>query len=210
MTQAGNPAPDGTLRLGRHGKAQFYGLIDDVAVYNRSMDPAGITELMNSPISGTHPNLVAAFTFDTYTPGPLVLVPKYQATPNARAFSVKNAHPHNNSDSVFFDNPFLVSPSEVVRRLPFSPGQIWHVNYEFDDQGGSHNGKHAFSWDFGRLDALTTQDPVVAAYAGLLSYVDDSVDGAGVIEAVPGEEAICTCAPPAGRGGRSSSRPANT
>ena len=116
-------------------------------------------------------------------------MPKYLATPNSRAFSVQNAHPHDNSDNVLFDNPFLVSPSAVVRRLPFSTGQIWRVNYEFDDQGGSHNGTAAFCWDFVRLDASTMQDPVVAAAPGLLSYVDDSVNGAGVVEVVPGQEA---------------------
>jgi hypothetical protein len=189
VSQAGSPEPAGTLRLGRQGKAQFYGLIDDVAVYNRAFDPAGIESLMNSPISATHPNLIGDFTFDTYAPAILVAVPKYVATPNSRAFSVQNAHPHDNSDNMLFDNPFLVSPSAVVRRLPFSTGQIWRVNYEFDDQGGSHNGTAAFCWDFVRLDASTMQDPVVAAAPGLLSYVNDSVNGAGVVEVVPGQEA---------------------
>ena len=77
-----------------------------------------------------------------------------------------------------FDNPFLVSPSSIVRRLPFPPGQVWNVNYEFDDKGGSHNGTAAFSWDFGRLDAATTQGLVIAAAPGLLSYVKDSANGA--------------------------------
>ena len=77
----------------------------------------------------------------------------------------------------------------MARRLPFSPGQIWQVIQEFDEKGGSHNGTAAFSWDFGRLDKPTTQDPVVASAPGSLSYVDDSANGAGVIEVVPGLEA---------------------
>ena len=189
MSQSGSPAPDGTLRLGRQGKAQFYGLIDDVAVYNRSMDPAGITNLMNSPISGTHPNLIAAFTFDTYTPGILVPVPKYLATPNARAFSVHECPPaqQQRQRAVRQSLPGL---SECRRPPPaVLDGADLEVNHEFDDKGGSHNGTAAFCWDFVRLDAATTQDPVIAAAPGLLSYVNDSANGAGVIEVVPGQEA---------------------
>ena len=77
----------------------------------------------------------------------------------------------------------------MTRRLPFSPGQIWQVIQEFDEKGGSHNGTAAFSWDFGRLDKPTTQDPVVASAPGLLTYVDDAANGAGVVEVIPGEEA---------------------
>ena len=159
VSQSGNPAPSGTLRLGRQGKAQFYGLIDDVAVYNKAMSPSALAELMTAPITGMHPNLIAAYTFDKYSGMIFPPSPNRIATPNSRAFYVGNAYPHSASDSVLFDNPFLVSPSSVVRRLPFPPGQIWRVNYEFDDQGGSHNGTAAFSWDFGRLDAPTAQDP---------------------------------------------------
>lgn len=188
LSQAGSPAPAGTLRLGRQGKAQFHGLIDDVAVYNKSMGPSAIADLMSAPIVGSNPDLIAAYTFDTYVPG-ILSVPPRVSTPNSRAFSVLNAYPHNNSDNVLFDHPFLVSPSSVVRRLPFPPGQVWHVNYEFDDKGGSHNGTAAFCWDFGRLDAATTQDLVIAAAPGRLSFVNDSANSAGVIEVVPGQEA---------------------
>jgi hypothetical protein len=191
FSQAGSPLPNGTLRLGREGRAQFYGLIDDVAVYNKSMTPSELTALMNaSSISTVHPNLISWFTFDTYSGSSLPLVPPHTATPNARAYSVKNAHPHSNaSDSLLFDNLAFASPSAVTRRLPFSPGQIWQVIQEFDEKGGSHNGTAAFSWDFGRLDKPTTQDPVVASAPGLLTYVDDSANGAGVVEVIPGQEA---------------------
>ena len=190
ISQSGSPTPEGTLRLGRQEKAQYYGLIDDVAVYNKAMTPSEIAGLMSaSSISGSHPNLIAAYTFNTYAGVILPSGPKRVATPNSRAFSVENAYPRSDSDNALFNNPFLVSPSSVVRRLPFPPGQVWTVIQEFDRKGGSHNGSAAFSWDFGRLDAATTQDPVIASAPGSLSYVNDGANGAGVIDVVAGQEA---------------------
>jgi len=159
---SGTSVPAGTLRLGRTNvttnRQQFYGLLDDVAVYNKAMSGSEVQTLMGSGISGSHPNLVAGYTFDKYSGfAPHVLSAKLKrpVTPNDRAFHVNIPHPRTDTNSAHFDNIFLVSPSTIARRLPFKPGQVWQVIQEFDAKDGSHNSDAAFCWDLVRADGTT-------------------------------------------------------
>ena len=64
----GANAPEGTLRLGRKasGDAQFYGLMDDVAVFDSALDPKTLKSYYDERprLSGTEQGLVAAYLFD--------------------------------------------------------------------------------------------------------------------------------------------------
>jgi hypothetical protein len=167
--------PTGTLRLGRTNvttnRQQFYGLLDDVAVYNKAMSDFEVQTLMGSGISGSHPNLVAGYSFDKYSAfAPHVLSAKLKrpVTPNGRAFHVDIPHPRTDANSALFDNVFLVSPSTIARRLPFKPGQVWKVIQEFDAKDGSHNSDAAFCWDFVRADGTTANQTIIAAAPGTI------------------------------------------
>jgi hypothetical protein len=193
-----NAAVSGTLRFGSvddvANRYQFYGLIDEVAVYNKAMSAAEVSGLMNAPISGSHPNLVAGYTFDNYSLASVLLPPQMTRpiTPNNRAYSVLVQLPHNDSNGQLFDDVSLVSPSATSRRLPFPPGTEWQVGQEFD-AALSHNGSAAFCWDFHRVDAPSTDGFVIAAASGTVVNVVDVNDGSGPqekvhVEVVPGLE----------------------
>ena len=78
------PSGTSTLRLGRRSdgkhvdpepgkspdgrESQFYGLIDDVAVFSKALTPAEMAAVVNTPtkrLTGTEPGLLAGWTFDT-------------------------------------------------------------------------------------------------------------------------------------------------
>lgn len=184
MTAWVMPMPTGSLRLGRTKVGgvdrQFYGLIDDVAVYRRAMTLYEIEDLMHAPIDPGHADLVAGWTFDGgVSPSPLLARP---LTSNLRALKVNLSSPPGAADAGLFDLPFLVSPSDVQRRLPFAKGQVWYVIQEFDAAEGSHNGLAAFCWDLvlarplrqgGYDTSHTAFEKITAAAPGQMSFADE-------------------------------------
>ena len=66
--------PAGTLRIGGHGRpgaiGQFYGLVDEVAVYTRSLTQQALRTRAWSPrrMTGTEPGLLAGWTFQSPAP----------------------------------------------------------------------------------------------------------------------------------------------
>jgi hypothetical protein len=73
------PGGASTLRLGMRTdaatindvEAQFFGFVDDVAVFNKALNQAEITQIINEPdgrLLGTEPNLLAAWIFDKMLP----------------------------------------------------------------------------------------------------------------------------------------------
>jgi hypothetical protein len=191
VTMTANYQPSGTLRLGRTNTdiygPQFYGHIDDVAVFSKAMTVSEIVSLMQNGIPLT--DLVAAYTFNIVTGALQPYKFRRPVTPNSRAFSVVLSYPRNNAvDSALFDSPTLVAPSSVARRLPFPVGQVWRVIQEYDSRAGSHNGYAAFAVEFGRVDASTTQDPVIAASPAKVFSANDGVNGSVRVEVVPNQE----------------------
>jgi hypothetical protein len=187
VTMLSNYSPSGTLRVGRTNSnmygPQFYGHIDDVAVFNKAMSAAEIAGVMKNGIPIT--NLVAGYAFNVVTGVLESSKFKRPIVANSRAFHVNMSYPRNNAvDGALFDNPLLVSPSSVANRLPFTKGQVWRVIQEFDSRGGSHNGYAAFAWDFGRVDAATTKDPVIASSSGQVVSANDGANGAIRVQVV--------------------------
>jgi len=144
--------PTGTLRFGKRttGKtlgghdAQFYGLLDDVAVFTRALSVADITNLRDNVLhlAGNEADLLAGYTFASGNlPAKLARPVSYHHA----AHAVSGSSDRNNGK----DAKLLPLPTEQqVMDLPFPSGEAWSVIQGVDFQGGSHRGYAAFCWDF--------------------------------------------------------------
>nr|WP_276603268.1 LamG-like jellyroll fold domain-containing protein [Nannocystis pusilla] len=182
--------PQGELRLGRRTSGlnlesskswQFYGLIDEVAVFDSALSQANISQIMQCGFGGDESAMVAGMTFDTYglqtPPGPKIVTPVTPVAPVSNfvqrltvASGVKSA---NAGDADLFEGPH-VAPTQGSYQLPFPAGEVWQVQQAPDSAGGSHNGFAAFSWDFKRVVA-PMQGTVSAAASGQIYYVKEGV-----------------------------------
>lgn len=179
--------PNGTLRLGRQtgGNSQFYGLVDDVAVFTSALSAAKIKELAGAKaLAGTEPGLSAGLTFDVGYTQPAALA--HAATfgnlvkgeVSARLVMVSGSHSGADAQR-------LLAPVHQARmHLPFAGGQEWTVLQPFDnpDPAGSHNDYAAFCWDFVRAnigDPLSTTcgAPLYLTAAGTVTQACDKGDG---------------------------------
>jgi hypothetical protein len=197
LTVAGS-GPSGTVRLGRLAdgstlsghEAQFYGLIDDVAIFDRALGAGEIAPLVaQARLTGGEAGLLAGFTFDSSAPNgdPLpttLLRPITFASPadlgvtyeGVGALLPAQRVPVSQTRDQANDAEFLPPPFQQVElRLPFPPGEAWEVNQGWETTGGSHKGRAAFAWDFIRAPnpAETRGSPIFAAAAGTVSETED-------------------------------------
>jgi hypothetical protein len=180
--------PSGNLRIGRRtsgttgskGSWQYYGLIDDVAVFSEALTASEIEAAMTNPWSRS--TLLAGWTFNTYdTLRWQLLDPKLKrpTTRQAPAYSVLVAGSRTASDASLFDGWLYVAPLQRSYALPFRSGEIWKVTQGVDVQPkterDSHFGSAAFCYDLSKIDnpgnAL-----VVASAAGDIIHVEDNRD----------------------------------
>jgi murein DD-endopeptidase MepM/ murein hydrolase activator NlpD len=186
---AGGSAPSGVLRLARTAdgvtltshEPQFYGFIDDVAVFKKALAASDISALAAATrITGNENDLFAGYTFDDTTPSasPLPALLNRPVTfktltpgtvlPTIPAHKVLISAARDNAfDAKLYPLPF----QQTVMHLPFPKGEAWNVIQGYDDSTSSHNGAASFSWDF----VLATKDndqsktngkPIVAAAGG--------------------------------------------
>ncbi len=158
---------------------QFYGLIDDVAVYTRALTEAEIQSAMGSTLTGTELGLLAGWTFDEQSQPPTLERPVTLATasdipdyvnPHADhpvpVYFVSVSNPRNSAqDRKKMDK----RPSKALASLPFCAGEWWAVTQGREDPGGSHNGHErgaGFSWDFTRRNGIVKQARVLATASG--------------------------------------------
>jgi murein DD-endopeptidase MepM/ murein hydrolase activator NlpD len=152
----GKARPRGPLRLGRGTArdAQFFGLIDDVALAPHALGATRIRALARARfLTGTESD-VTPVVFRRSPP----VVP-VSATRDGEAD--RSAVP-------------LGPVAPLV--LPFPPGEAWEVVQGFDDPFESHRGYAAFAWDFalaGRPRSETNGRPFFAAAAGTVERVVD-------------------------------------
>ncbi len=158
-------APSGTLRFGRRtsgtsdasrGSWQYYGFIDDVAVYTAALSEAEIEAAMASPF--THSSLLAGWTFNEYDAksyqrlSPKLKRPFVRQSP---AYSVAVPSVRDDSDAGFFDGWLYVAPLQRSYSLPFQAGEVWKVTQGPDDPSAladpSHIGRFAFVYDLSRV-----------------------------------------------------------
>lgn len=166
-----------TLRLGRRAEsdAQFYGFIDDVALFNSALSEKTLKSYYQaSPrIKLTEVGLIAAYTFDREDDGTGNREVAERAVSFRGGASKVEVSAARESET---DRFVLPSPSQKTEvRLPFEPGQTWKVIQGYG-QPLSHNGGGVFSFDFERVDGPSEGQPVYASAAGRVVALSDYND----------------------------------
>jgi murein DD-endopeptidase MepM/ murein hydrolase activator NlpD len=177
LTLSNPDAPEGTLRLGRTTRTstgssttdQFYGFIDDAAVFTKAMTASEIKNLaVNVPrLTGSESGLYAGYTFDDYAkngnPLPAKLARPITVQSPAYRVPFMSQTRINANDAKFLPLPKNISPM----RLPFPKEQPWKIIQGFAS-GSSHSGASAFSLDgvYAGPYLTTNNMPVHAAGAG--------------------------------------------
>lgn len=187
LASSNTELPTGGLRLGRRTTGrktvfggrdrtpQLYGLVDDVAVFDRALSGAEIDALAGEPRMGAQlpSGLVAAFTFDDRLPDggalpsthqhPIELVVEdmpWESSISALAPAMQV--PVSADRDPVADRAQLLPPFHVnTYYLPFAPGTPWRVGQGY---GGdiSHTGSAAFALDF-NVDGTGSYDAIVTA-----------------------------------------------
>ncbi len=169
----------------QNGTWQFYGLVDEVAAYDRALDADDIRAAASGRPSGEGP--FARCTFDNEFPTSSdrpVTVPTASDTEVADFVNPRAEHPlpvyyvEVSGDSETDRGRFDYRPSVVGVTVPFCAGEWWQVSQGWQDPAGSHNGdtKHTgFVWDFVRVDGQSKSygSTVLAAAPGRVSYAQD-------------------------------------
>jgi hypothetical protein len=157
LTVPGNDPqlPQGTLRLGRRSggqtvngqDAQFFGLLDDVAVFTTALTQTQVQALISSPhLTGSEADLLAGYPFTD----PAQQAPLNRPTEprDGAAVVAVSANRDSAADRALLPLPVNQQPMD----LPFPPGEAWFVIQGNDDATGSHSGLASFCWDFDVAD----------------------------------------------------------
>lgn len=181
LRPGGGELPSGTLRIGRRTdrrkaaparyEGQFFGLVDDVAVWRRALTDAELAALAAPGARPDGEGLLAALGFELAAPDGDRARSRFSRL-SERGVALVPATPGRRSE---VDALRLPQP-EAALRLPFPPGEAWRVGQAFDARGGTHNGFAAFCWDFelaGAPTAATRGKPVHAAEDGEIVMLVD-------------------------------------
>jgi hypothetical protein len=170
--------PEGTLRLGRKGSgdSQFYGFIDDVAVFNSALSLKTLKSYYQDRprLRGNEEGLVASYLFDQTTDAQsgTPAAGRRRASFSAPATQIKISSARDSRQ----DAQVLPPPSNNTRvLLPFEPGTAWKVIQGYG-QALSHHGGGCFAWDFARVDGPAMEQPVYACAAGRVVALSDNND----------------------------------
>jgi hypothetical protein len=162
--------PSGTLRLGRSDEMhqQFYGFIDDVAVFTAALTTSQVALLAAAKtLTGKEVNLLAGFIFGdgVSEPVPATLKRTVTSVPGAHNVTVSNSR-DNAADSKLL-------PLSLVShmRLPFEQGRIVTISQAFGDPTISHSGYAAFCYDFMFPDGDINGHTFRASSPGTVAHV---------------------------------------
>jgi hypothetical protein len=168
---------DGTLRLGRRtsGDEQFYGLIDDLAVFDSALSEKALKSYYReSPrLSGTERDIIAAYTFDRASNNQPAAEASARPVSFTKTASQVTVSATRDSKQDVSSLPLPFNGTEV--HLPFAPNQSWKVIQGYG-QSLSHNGGGCFSLDFARADSDPQEQPVYACAAGRVIAMSDNND----------------------------------
>lgn len=147
LTISSSNNPSGTIRLGRSDEIhqQFYGFLDDVAVFKAALTASQVAALAAATtLSGNEANLLAGFVFGDGlgAPLPATLTRPITYVPGALNVTVSSSR---NSAA---DRALLPLSLVSHMRLPFEQGRIASVSQAFGDPTISHTGYAAFCYDF--------------------------------------------------------------
>lgn len=185
--------PSGKLRFGKRTSGasgsyrnwQGYGLLDDVAVFNRALEESEIANIMHQRrLTGAEQGIIAGWSFDTIVPSNS---PNYNKPPNSVWTSsnrVVNSIPislarstivtlgkQNSADLRKFVDPTLVAKNQGDLILPFKHNENWRVNQGNDDPVVSHFDTANFSYDLGRKPDPANAEIRAACPGKLLEYL---------------------------------------
>jgi murein DD-endopeptidase MepM/ murein hydrolase activator NlpD len=185
---AGGEDPSGTLRIGKDtfdaaadgGGRQFYGLLDDVAVFGTALSPQRIAALAAAAhLTGAEQDLVAGYVFGYVPPGGL---PASLARPLTLSEGAALVDVSANRDNAQ-DAARLPMPATSLRHLPFPPGAAWLVIQGFDNPTGSHRGYASFCHDLmlaGHPQSDSNGQQFVAAAPGVVDAVRQGASSGGL------------------------------
>jgi hypothetical protein len=215
LTVPSSGAPSGTssLRLGRRTAGtgssklywQFYGLIDDVAVYTDDLGLAAIqAAATGKTLTGTETGLLAGWTFDTGAKPSLlsrgVTLPTEADVPDHVNTRVTERVPayfvtvSPDRDSATDRKKMDIRPSKVGTTLPFGAGEWWEVGqgWENPNPKGSHRAiTAAFCWDLNRVNGETFGAAVLAAAPARVIYAEETAGAEAMsVRHAPFERAV--------------------
>jgi hypothetical protein len=127
------------------GTDQFYGLVDDVAVFNFAFAASSVANLARqvAPLTGDENGLVAGWPLSS---GPLPILLSRPATLHGGAsISIRDTAPGPNRDSVVDVGLLPVPKPAVGLKLPFPAGEVWGCGQSVDDPNGTHRGGASFA-----------------------------------------------------------------
>jgi hypothetical protein len=163
---------------------QFFGMIDDAAIYKRALNQAEISALMNGldghgRLTGYELNLYAGWSFDV--PGmnferkrlPETLVRRYvMLQPYTSLIRVASNNRLDPNDGLLMGSYHI----HWNLTLPFKKYEAWKVIQGYDDQAGSHNGFASFCLDFVRADLPSSEGvTLVSSAPGRVEYVVETL-----------------------------------
>lgn len=202
--------PTGTLRFGRKNSwmakgQQAYGLLDDVAVFNKALTQTELMSIIsNKRLSGQEAGVLFGWCFDE--PANSSLPPLLDSYANyIRAKHAAVSSTRSKLDRSTFNKYDFLGKVAVKLQLPFPVGEVWKVVQGFDDPASSHNGYAVHSYDFSLVPAVSYPGvdvwpfatPFAPIYSGstgkVVQYVkegglDSQNQEANVIRIRPGSE----------------------
>jgi murein DD-endopeptidase MepM/ murein hydrolase activator NlpD len=186
LTIPGTDLPEGTLRLGKTndataaGGVQFYGLLDDVAVFTTALSATEIAQLAAAnQLSGSEAGLLAGYVFDEPPAGGLPATLSRPVTRSPAAL-LRPVSSDRNSATDAAQLPLALTGH---KHLPVPADQAWQVIQGVDnaDPSGSHRGYASFCWDLmlaGLPQSASEDKPFHAAAPGTVAFVkEDAAPG---------------------------------
>lgn len=175
--------PNGVLRFGQSPLplpnemvgGQFYGLLDDFALFNTDLSAQHVKELADAkrltdvPSLIEHDSFKAGYVFRNVRPTsvPEKFRRELQLSPAASFQEVSE------SRNAIVDVSKIPLPLNTHMHLPFAPGEAWRVTQGYN-QTASHNGYAAFCWDFTRAGIGGSEGEMIySATSGRVRQVVD-------------------------------------
>ena len=207
VSATGPSLPGGTVRLGRRTdgqtvngqNAQFYGLLDDVAVFTAALSQAEVQSLVAAKhLTGSEAHLLAGYPFTTGAhPAPLGRTTTLRQ--GAALIDVSAAR-----DSAADRTVLPLPVNQQSMDLPLPAGEAWFVIQGNDDATGSHSGLASFCWDLmvadqpqnGGYPAGSNGAPFYACAAGkVITVLQSGTSGTGnipnIVEVQQAPSEIC-------------------
>jgi murein DD-endopeptidase MepM/ murein hydrolase activator NlpD len=189
VVMGGVSPPNGVLALGRtwgqttgdisSSLQQFYGFLDDVAVFDDRLSSATINAYAAAShvLSGTEAGLLAGYAFEV-TPPPAKLARPVSYAEGARREPFVGSTGFGPDASQHDATNLPIATANYAMPLPLPAGQAWKVVQGYG-LGGSHTNNGEFALDIARTDGPTIGSSVYLPLAGTVKVAVDSFEEDG-------------------------------